>query len=206
MPLPVSRQRIDEAAVPRHPRAQGRPGVAVTFGNAPCRHTPRGTEAEGSPGVEIGPARRQRIDIAAPPRPQGRPGAAVPFGDVVGRHRPNQGEVTSDIHIAATVRRDGGYGAIGPRNAGIQAHPVGIAEGGIDTHGVSGVGIGYTHHQPIGREHFQARRQFPARGILHPQAAVGQRAPRAVQPEPGAASRRLGPRPAQRQLHPQIPR
>ncbi len=62
---------------------QGRPRVAIPFGNAGqgiCRASLRG--GEGPSHVEVAAAHRQCIDLAVQSRAQGRPSGAVPFRDV----------------------------------------------------------------------------------------------------------------------------
>ena len=89
-----------------------------------------------------------------------------------------------------------------------QGRPTGIAERGVNAHGIHRARVRHHHRQThfgFGR-HFHSRRQFPARGIHHAQPVVGQFAPGAVQHQRDAGCRRFRPRPAHGQFHSQITR
>ena len=91
---------------------------------------------------------------------------------MIGGHISCGRKISDRIKLAGGIKCHGCDRVIHPRNAP-HADPIGIAQGGVNTHGVSGSGGGHAHKQFVVARGFHPRREFFAGGIRHFQSAVG---------------------------------
>src|SRR5207249_4099746 len=88
-----------------------------------------------APRIEAAARYCQRSHGAVHPRAKRLPATPVPFGDSVCKDTASDSEAAADIDIARAIRRYGVDQVVRARNAA-HADPVGVAEGGVNPHGI----------------------------------------------------------------------